>query len=244
VTGDAQPEGRGGPALSPPKGLSGGQAASLIGAGIGISRLLGLVRQRVFAFYLGTSDAADAFAAAFRIPNMLQNLLGEGVLSASLIPVYSGLNARGDEAGRREVASAVLALLSMGTAVIVLLGVLFAPQITSVITIGYSGDKLALTTQLVRVLFPGAGLLVLSAWCLGVLNAHQRFFLAYASAAFWNMAMIGTLLYFGPRAGQVELVGWLAWGSVAGCFLQLADQWPAVMSVLGGLRRRRLRPRP
>jgi putative peptidoglycan lipid II flippase len=238
VTGDAQPEGRGGPALSPPKGLSGGQAASLIGAGIGISRLLGLVRQRVFAFYLGTSDAADAFAAAFRIPNMLQNLLGEGVLSASLIPVYSGLNARGDEAGRREVASAVLALLSMGTAVIVLLGVLFAPQITSVITIGYSGDKLALTTQLVRVLFPGAGLLVLSAWCLGVLNAHQRFFLAYASAAFWNMAMIGTLLYFGPRAGQVELVGWLAWGSVAGCFLQLAVQWPAVMSVLGGLRRR------
>jgi len=70
-----------------------------------------------------------------------------------------------------------------------------------------------------------------------VLNAHGRFFLAYASASFWNVAMIATLLYFGNRANQQELVGWLAWGSVAGCFLQLAAQWPGVMSVLGGFRR-------
>ena len=216
--------------------MSGGTAAALVGAGIGVSRLLGLVRQRVFAFFLGTSDAADAFTAAFRIPNMLQNLLGEGVLSASLIPVYAGLKARGDEEGRREVASAVLALLALVTATIVLLGVLFAPQITSVITIGYTGEKLALTTRLVRVLFPGAGLLVLSAWCLGVLNAHGRFFLAYASAAFWNVAMIATLLWFGGKSSEVTLVGWLAWGSVAGCFLQLAAQWPGVMAVLGGFR--------
>jgi putative peptidoglycan lipid II flippase len=220
----------------PPKGMSGGRAATLVGAGIGVSRLLGLVRQRVFAFFLGTSDAADAFAAAFRIPNMLQNLLGEGVLSASMIPVYAGLKARGDEEGRREVASAVLALLALVTSVVVMLGVLFAPQITAVITIGYTGEKLALTTRLVRILFPGAGLLVLSAWCLGVLNAHGRFFLAYASAAFWNVAMIATLLYFGGRTNEVELVGWLAWGSVLGCFLQLAAQWPGVMSVLGAFR--------
>jgi len=218
--------------------MSGGQAATLVGAGIGVSRLLGLVRQRVFAFFLGSSDAADAFTAAFRIPNMLQNLLGEGVLSASLIPVYAGLNARGDAEGRREVASAVLALLSLVIAIVVLLGVLFAPQITSVIAVGYEGEKLALTTHLVRILFPGAGLLVLSAWCLGVLNAHGRFFLAYASAAFWNVAMISTLLYFGGRSGQEELVGWLAWGSVGGCFLQLAAQVPGVMAVLGGLRMR------
>ena len=221
-----------------PKRLSGGKAASLIGAGIGVSRLLGLVRQRVFAFFLGTSDAGDAFAAAFRIPNMLQNLLGEGVLSASMIPVYNGLYKRGDHEGRREVASAVLAMVTMVTALIVLLGVLFAGPITAVITPGYSGEKLALTTHLVRILFPGAGLLVISAWCLGVLNAHQRFFLAYASAAFWNVAMIGTLLYFGRRSTEVELVGWLAWGSVVGCFVQMAVQWPGVLAVLGGFRRR------
>ena len=236
MTSGTQPDGA--PAPAPPRGMSGGQAATLVGAGIGVSRLLGLVRQRVFAFFLGSSDAADAFTAAFRIPNMLQNLLGEGVLSASLIPVYAGLNARGDAEGRREVASAVLALLSLVIAIVVLLGVLFAPQITSVIAVGYEGEKLALTTHLVRILFPGAGLLVLSAWCLGVLNAHGRFFLAYASAAFWNVAMISTLLYFGGRSGQEELVGWLAWGSVGGCFLQLAAQVPGVMAVLGGLRMR------
>lgn len=236
MTSGTQPDGA--PAPASPRGMSGGQAATLVGAGIGVSRLLGLVRQRVFAFFLGSSDAADAFTAAFRIPNMLQNLLGEGVLSASLIPVYAGLNARGDEEGRREVASAVLALLSLVIAIVVLLGVLFAPQITSVIAVGYEGEKLALTTHLVRILFPGAGLLVLSAWCLGVLNAHGRFFLAYASAAFWNVAMISTLLYFGGRSGQEELVGWLAWGSVGGCFLQLAAQVPGVMAVLGGLRMR------
>jgi putative peptidoglycan lipid II flippase len=209
-----------------------------VGAGIGVSRLLGLVRQRVFAFFLGSSDAADAFTAAFRIPNMLQNLLGEGVLSASMIPVYGALRARGDEDGRREVATAILALLSFVTAVIVLLGILFAEQITSAIAIGYSGEKLALTVRLVRILFPGAGLLVLSAWCLAVLNVHGRFFLSYASAAFWNVAMIATLFYFGGRSTQVELVGWLAWGSVAGCLLQLAAQWTVVMRVLGGFRRR------
>ena len=210
----------------------------MVGAGIFVSRLLGLVRQRVFAFFLGTSDAADAFTAAFRIPNMLQNLLGEGVLSASMIPVYRGLKVRGDEDGRREVATAILALLSLVVAVVVLLGILFAGPITSVIAIGYSGEKLALTTRLVRILFPGAGLLVLSAWCLGILNAHGRFFLSYASAAFWNVAMIATLLYFGASSSQVELVRWLAWGSVAGCVLQLAAQWAVVMTVLGGFRRR------
>jgi putative peptidoglycan lipid II flippase len=234
VTAETPPDGAGAPI--PPQGMSGGRAASLVGAGIAVSRLLGLVRQRVFAFFLGTSDAADAFAAAFRIPNMLQNLLGEGVLSASMIPVYAGLKARGEHEGRQELASAVLALLTLVTAIIVMLGVLFAPQITALIAVGYSGEKLELTTRLVRILFPGAGLLVLSAWCLGVLNAHGRFFLAYASAAFWNVAMIGALLYFGGRTDQSTLVYWLAWGSVAGCFLQLAAQWPGVMSVLGQFR--------
>ena len=234
MSSETPPDGAGAPI--PPPGMSGGRAASLVGAGIGVSRLLGLVRQRIFAFFLGSSDAADAFAAAFRIPNMLQNLLGEGVLSASMIPVYSGLKARGDDEGRRTVASAVLALLALVTAIVVLIGVVFAPQITSVIAIGYSGEKLALTTRLVRILFPGAGLLVLSAWCLGVLNAHGRFFLAYASGAFWNVAMISTLLFFGGRSDENTLVYWLAWGSVAGCFLQLAVQWPTVTSVLGFFR--------
>ena len=77
---------------------SGGKAAFLVAAGIFLSRIAGLVRQRAFAHYFGSSEAADAFGAAFRIPNLLQNLFGEGALSASFIPVYSQLLARGGEA--------------------------------------------------------------------------------------------------------------------------------------------------
>ena len=77
----------------------------MVAAGILLSRLVGLVRNRVFAHYFGTSDAADAFNAAFRIPNVLQNLFGEGVLSASFIPVYAGLRARGEDAEARRVAA-------------------------------------------------------------------------------------------------------------------------------------------
>lgn len=214
----------------------GGRAAALVGAGIMLSRVLGLVRQRLFATYLGVSDAADAFTAAIGIPNFLQNLFGEGVLSASFIPVYAQLHQRGEDEARREVAGAILAILLVLTSVLVTLGIVFAPQITALVARGYTGDKLALTVQLVRILFPGTALLVLSAWSLGVLNAHRHFFLAYGAAAMWNVAMIGTLIAFGPRSGQVELVIWLAWGSVVGSVLQFGVQLPSVLRLLGGVR--------
>lgn len=226
-------------AAAPPAGPTrpaGGRAAALVAAGILLSRVLGLVRQRFFATYLGVSDAADAFTAAFRIPNFLQNLFGEGVLSASFIPVYARLHERGEDEARREVAGAVLALLLLLTSVVALLGVVFAPQLTNVVAKGYTGEKYELTVRLVRVLFPGAALLVLSAWSLGVLNTHRRFFLAYASAALWNVAMIAVLVGFGPRSAPPELVVWLAWGSVAGSLLQFVAQLPSALRLLGSLR--------
>ena len=111
----------------------------MVAAGILLSRLVGLVRNRVFAHYFGTSDAADAFNAAFRIPNVLQNLFGEGVLSASFIPVYAGLRARGDDAEARRVAGAVAALLGLASAVLVLVGVLLTPWLIAVIAPGFPG---------------------------------------------------------------------------------------------------------
>src|SRR5512136_3274221 len=83
--------------------------AVMVASGIMLSRIAGLIRVSVFAFFFGNSDAADAFNAAFRIPNFLQNLFGEGVLSASFIPVYAGLLARGDKEEARRVAGAVAA---------------------------------------------------------------------------------------------------------------------------------------
>jgi putative peptidoglycan lipid II flippase len=206
----------------------------MVAAGILLSRLVGLVRNRVFAHYFGTSDAADAFNAAFRIPNFLQNLFGEGVLSASFIPVYAGLRARGDDAEARRVAGAVAALLGLVSAMLVLLGVLFTPWLIAVIAPGFSGQKRELTIRLVRILFPGAGLLVLSAWCLGVLNSHRRFFLSYAAPVLWNLAIIATLLAFGRETGQSRLAELAAWGSVAGSLLQFGVQLPAVARLLEG----------
>lgn len=205
--------------------------AKLVAAGILLSRIFGLVRQRVTAHYLGTGFVADALAAAFRIPNMLQNLFGEGVLSASFIPVYAKLVAEGkrEEAGR--VAGAVLSLLALVTAVIVLLGVLAAPWLVALIAGGFDAPTQALTTQLVRIIFPGIGVLVLAAWCLGMLNSHRRFFLSYASPVLWNVAIIAAMLVAGPRQEAARLAVTVAWASVLGSLLQFMIQLPTVWRV-------------
>jgi putative peptidoglycan lipid II flippase len=205
-----------------------GGAAIFVAAGILVSRLAGLVRRRIFAHYLGLSDEADAFDAGFRIPNFLQNLFGEGALSASFIPVYSSLVARGNRREADRVAGAVASLLSLVIAVLVLAGVAATPLLIDVIAPGFDGAKRELTIQIVRVLFPGAGLLVLSAWCLGVLNSHGRFLLSYAAPVVWNAAMIATLIIFG-RSPLEDLAVMLAWGSVAGSALQIAVQVPSVL---------------
>src|SRR6185369_16427175 len=104
-----------------------GRSAVYVAAGILISRLAGLVRTRVFAHYFGLSDEADAFSAAFRIPNFLQSLFGEGALSASFIPVYAGLLARADRREADRVAGAVASILALVVSVLVLVGVLGTP---------------------------------------------------------------------------------------------------------------------
>ena len=206
----------------------------MVAAGILLSRILGLVRNRVFAHYFGTSAAADAFNAAFKLPNFLQNLFGEGVLSASFIPVYVKLLQQ-DRDEARKVAVAVGSLLALAVSVVVLLGVLITPALVTVFTPGFDGEKRDATIRLARIFFPGAGLLVLSAWCLGVLNSHGRFFLSYVAPVFWNLAIIGTLLAFGGGAGGYRLAEIAAWGSVAGSALQFAVQLPTVSGVLRGV---------
>ena len=213
-----------------------GRHAMLVGTGILLSRLAGLVRQRVFAHYFGTSAAGDAFAAAFRIPNFLQNVFGEGALSASFIPVYSGLLAREDgrEAGR--VAGAVFTLLALVVSLLVLAGVLSTPLLIDLIAPGFEGEKRELTIRLVKIFFPGAGLLVLSAWCLGILNSHRRFFLSYTAPVLWNLSVIAALVGFGGRLGQFPLAEVAAWGSVAGSALQFGVQLPTVLRLAQNLR--------
>ncbi len=213
-----------------------GRHAAVVAAGILLSRIAGLVRDRVFAHYFGNSDAADAFRAAFRIPNFLQNLFGEGVLSASFIPVYANLLARGTREEADRVASAVFCLLSLAVSCLVLFGVLAAPLLIDAIAPGFEGAKRELTISLVRILFPGAALLVLSAWCLGILNSHRRFFISYTAPVAWNLVMIASLVGFGDQLEQYSLSKAVAWGSVVGSALQFGVQLPHVTRLMGRFR--------
>ena len=212
-----------------------GRHAFLVSAGILISRLMGLARQRVFNHYFGFTDAADAFQAALRVPNFLQNLFGEGVLSASFIPVYARLLADGDDEEADRVAGAIGAILALASSLIVLAGVIATPYLMWLIAFGYHGEKREMVILLARILFPGAGLLVCSAWCLGILNSHRKFFLSYTAPVVWNLAMIATMLIF-RRSDLNSLAIHLAWGTVLGCALQFAVQLPAVFRVAGRLR--------
>jgi putative peptidoglycan lipid II flippase len=206
----------------------GSAAAALVAAGILLSRIVGLARERVLAIYFGTSLHADVWSAGLRLPNVLQNLLGEGTLSASFIPAYSALLGQGrtKEAGR--VAGAMFALLLGIAGALALLGVALAPVLVTVFTPGFEGHRRELMIAVVRIVFPMTGVLVLSAWALGVLNSHRHFFLPYFAPVLWNAAIIATLVALGSRLSLDGLLLAAAWGALAGGVLQLAVQLPSV----------------
>jgi putative peptidoglycan lipid II flippase len=212
-------------------------AAIAVAVGILLSRVMGLVRERVFAYYLGNSDAAGAFRAALRIPNLLQNLFGEGVLSASFIPVYAKLLEEGKEEEAGRAASVVLSLLALVTALLVIIGVTFSRPLIDILAPGFHGEVRELTVRMVAIMFPGTGLLVMSAWCLGVLNSHRKFFLSYVAPVLWNLAIIAILVgiggYYlanGPGT-QARLVIWVAWSTVIGAVLQWGVQFPRAIKL-------------
>lgn len=208
-----------------------GRYSYLVGAGILASRIAGLVRQRVLAHFLGLGDFADALYTASRIPNFLQNLFGEGALSASFIPAYARMLGEERDEDAKRLAGAILALLALVVAIVVLAGELLAPTVVHLLLSDWSAEKQALTIRLVRIIFPGVGLMVISAWCLGVLNSHRRFLVSYSAPVAWNIAIIGAVL-LAPRDLD-RLVNWAAWGAVVGAFAQVAVQGPFVVQVAG-----------
>ncbi|MBI4420447.1 MAG: murein biosynthesis integral membrane protein MurJ, partial [Gemmatimonadetes bacterium] len=214
---------------------AGSALAAQVAAGILLTRILGFVRERVFAHYFGNTPVADAFRAALKIPNVIRNLLGEGTLSASFIPVYAGMIERQDLDGARKLSGSIASVLLVLTAGAALAGVVLAPVITAFAAPGFSGATRDLTVRLVAIMFPMSGLTILSAWCLGVLNTHRRFFLSYAAPAVWNVAQIATLVALGAHLAGAGLGVALAWGALAGSALQLAVQLPATLKHVGRL---------
>lgn len=222
----------------PPEGTPARGGAASVGAGILLSRVAGLAREVVTAGFLGLGVSADAFRAALRIPNLMQNLLGEGVLSASFIPVYSRLvDTDSEEAGK--TAGAVVGLLAAATSALVLVGMVLAEPLTILLTPGFRDDpeKLALTVHLERIMFPGIGFLVLSAWCLAILNSHRRFFLSYVAPVLWNLAQIVVVAAVAVGGSTDRTLSEaLSWGVVIGGFAQLVVQLPTVRRLVPNLR--------
>ncbi|HUP42393.1 MAG TPA: murein biosynthesis integral membrane protein MurJ [Thermoanaerobaculia bacterium] len=233
-----------------------GSRSGVVALGILLSRLAGLARQRAVAHFFGTSPWADVLVFALRAPNVLQNLLGEGTLSASFIPVYSRMleEGRREEAGR--LAGAVFGLLLALAGGLALLGVLFAEPLVAVLASGFledrgtaAVDRFPLAVTAVRITFPMTGVLVLHAWALGVLNSHRRFFLPYFAPVLWNAAILAALvgagsLWLGDDAGAAgspagtldRLLFAACFGALAGGFLQFLVQVPLVLRVMRGFR--------
>ena len=214
----------------------GRRGSFLVAGGILLSRVAGLVREMTIAGFLGVGGTADVFKAAMRIPNLLQNLLGEGVLSASFIPVYSRLLEK-DEREANQLAGTILGLLLIVMTAVVSIGMIFAGPLARVITPGFSSQNLELATTLLRIVFPAIAFLVLSAFCTGILNSHRRFFLSYASPVMWNATQIAFLVTAGIMGmTTVGLAHALAWGVLVGSVLEVTIQVPTVRRLTAGAR--------
>lgn len=209
----------------------------LVAMGIALSRVSGLLRELVAGRVFGLGLAADAFSAAAKIPNVLQNLLGEGVLSASFVPVYSRLLDDEDRRDANRVTGAIGALLLAATGVSVGILVLAARPITSVLAFGLSDEKFEIVVDLVQIMALGAGFLVMSAWCLGILNSHRRLFLPYAAPVIWNACQIVALFLMWVRDWQlVDAARCLALAVTVGALLQLLIQLPTVLRLAPDIR--------
>jgi putative peptidoglycan lipid II flippase len=200
------------------------RSATVVAAAILVSKLVGLVRQRIVAHFFGTELVADVIAAAFRVGNLAQNLLGEGTLSASFIPIYAKLRGEGKDDEAVAFARSALGLLMAVVLILSALGVALAPWLAILVAAGFDENKRAMTADLVRIVFPMTGLLVLCAWALGVLNAHRRFFVPYVAPVIWSAGQIGALLVAGgwlAHSGE-PLARILAYGALGGAALELA----------------------
>jgi putative peptidoglycan lipid II flippase len=223
------------PGAEAPGDAGAGRSATLVMVGILLSRLVGLARERIVGHYLGLGPFADVVTAGFKAGNITQNLLGEGTLSASFIPVYARLRAGGKAGEAVAFARTALGFLLIFVAAMTGIGMLASPLLARLLGTGIKPEHFDDAVAAVRALFPMTGMLVLSAWALGVLNAHRRFFLSYAAPVLWSLAQIAAVAFCGGVLGQTDdtLVTALIGGATAGAVLQLLVLLPTARSLLG-----------
>lgn len=197
------------------------------------SRVLGLVREQAFAMLFGAGHAYDAFVVAFRIPNLLRDLFGEGALSAAFVTVFADYDAnRGDKETWR-LASNVMVFFALVLSVITICGIIFAEPLVRLLVddeFALAAGKVALTRKLTIIMFPFLVLVSLSAVVMGMLNTRGRFFIPSLSSSFFNLgSIIGgiSLALILPRFGYPAIMG-MAVGTLIGGFFQLVGQLPTL----------------
>ena len=218
-----------------PTGRSGGEnlrvtrAVGVVGTATLLSRIMGYARDMVLASFFGTGMTADAFIAAFRIPNLLRRLFGEGSLSVAFVPVFTETMLTGGRRDGLRLAVSSLKLLLICLAVVTIVGVVATPQIISLVAPGFaeSADKLALTILLTRIMFPYVVLIGLVALCMGILNAMGHFAAPAIAPVLLNLAMIASVLLVSRFSSDqtVQVIG-LSAGVILGGLLQLWLQIP------------------
>lgn len=205
------------------------RAAGVVGAATLLSRIFGYVRDMVLASFFGAGMAADAFIAAFRIPNLLRRLFGEGSLSIAFIPVFTEIMVKGDREEGHRLAVSALKLLVVGLSLVAVTGVAMAPLIVQIIAPGFARqpEKMALTVTLTRLMFPYIIMIGTVALCMGILNVLGHFAAPAIAPVLLNLSMIGAV--FGVSrfsdSQTVRVLG-LAGGVLVGGGLQLALQLP------------------
>ncbi len=199
--------------------------------GTALSRVMGLVRESVFAHLFGAGTATDAFNVAFRVPNLLRDLFAETALSAAFVPVLTDARARGTDA-RDRLASNIFNVLFVATALISLAGLFAAPALAKVIAFGFGGvpGKIDLTARLTAVLFPFLLVVSLGAWAMSFLNTEKSFFIPSVAPALFNLfSILVPVATFGwyVRTGRNPIFG-MAAGVLVGGLMQFLVQLPAV----------------
>ncbi|PIU18239.1 MAG: murein biosynthesis integral membrane protein MurJ [Elusimicrobia bacterium CG08_land_8_20_14_0_20_44_26] len=169
-----------------------------VAAATAVSRALGYARDIFIASFFGTTMFADAFFVAYRIPNLLRRLLGEGSLPAAFIPVYSGILSEGDEERGKKLAGNFFSFLAVLCLIITAAGIILAPLIVRILAPGFAGNALQMriTVTLTRIMFPILILTTLSTAAMGILNARKYFFIPAAAPALLNLSIISYFLFF------------------------------------------------
>lgn len=208
------------------------RSAGVIGIATMTSRVLGLIRDQVLAYFFGAGDAMDAFRIAFRLPNVLRDLFAEGALSAALVPTFTRALAAGDRTAAWRLASNVVTFLLLISGAIVLAGIVFAEPLVNVYAAGFRQvpGKIELTIRLTRIMFPFLAMVAVAAAMMALLNALHRFFIPALSPAMFNVATILCAVIavpLSPRLGIHPIVA-IAAGTLIGGLGQVLLQWPAL----------------